>query len=69
MARILLDQTEVDVSEDVDDVLNRIVNSRDGLRHGSGKILAPAGWVSLTASDSGDSIFVQVSRIGCVRED
>jgi hypothetical protein len=69
MARILLDQTEVDVSEDVDDVLNRIVNSRDGLRHGSGKILAPAGWVILTASGTGDSIFVQVARIGYVRED
>jgi hypothetical protein len=69
MARILLDDTEVEVSEEVDDVLGRIVNSRDGLRRGSGAIVAPAGWIVLTASDGDDPIYVQVARIGYVRED
>ena len=45
MARILLDETEIEVAEDVEDMLNRIVNSRDGLRRGSGAIIAPPGWV------------------------
>ena len=69
MARILFDGTTIEVSEDVEDVLNRIVNSRDGLRRGSGAILAPTGWVVLTALGAGDSMFVQVARIACVRED
>ncbi len=68
MARILLDETEIDVAEDVEEILARIVDSRDGLRHGSGAIVAPPGWVSLTQIGLGDPIFVQVSRIGCVRE-
>ncbi len=68
MARILLDDTEIDVSEDVEDTLSRIVNSRDGLRLGSGAIVAPAGWVTLTAADNGEALYVQVSRIGYVRE-
>jgi hypothetical protein len=69
MARILLDDTEIDVSEDVEDTLSRIVNSRDGLRHGSGAIMAPAGWVVLTTRDNGEALYVQVARIGYVRED
>jgi hypothetical protein len=40
VARILLDETEIDVSEDVEDILNRIVNSRDGLRRGGGAVNA-----------------------------
>jgi hypothetical protein len=68
MARILLDETEIEVAEDVEDILNKIVNSRDGLRRGSGAIVAPPGWVIVTASDGGDEIYVQVARIGCVRE-
>jgi len=69
VARILLDETEIEVAEDVEDVLNRIVNSKDGLRRGSGAILAPPGWLIVTASGTGDEIYVQVARIGCVRED
>jgi hypothetical protein len=68
MARIMLDVTEIEVSEEVGEILNRIVNSRDGLRRGSGAIVAPPGWVILTAQDTSDEIYVQVARIGCVRE-
>jgi hypothetical protein len=66
MARILLDETEIDVSEDVEEILNRIVHSRDGLRRGSGAIVAPPGWLLVTAPHSGDPIYVQVARIGYV---
>ena len=69
MARILLDETEIEVAEDVEDILNKIVNSRDGLRRGSGAIVAPPGWVIVTAVGSGDEIYLQVARIGYVRED
>jgi hypothetical protein len=65
MARILLDETEIDVSEDVEDILSRIVNSKDGLRRG-GAIIAPPGWVMVTEPHSGDPIYVQVARIGYV---
>lgn len=68
MARILLGEAEINVAEDVEDTLNRIVNARDGLRRGNGAIMAPAGWVILTADDGSD-IYVQVTRIACVRED
>jgi hypothetical protein len=68
MARILLGETEIEVSEDVEETLNRIVNARDGLRRGSGAIVAPPGWVILTAADSSE-IYVQVARIAYVRED
>jgi hypothetical protein len=68
MARILLDATEIDVTEDVEETLNRIVNARDGLRRGSGAIVAPPGWVILTAPDTSE-IYVQVARISYVRED
>jgi hypothetical protein len=69
MARILLDETEIDVIEEVEEILSRIVNSRDGLRRGSGAIVAPPGWVTLTASPTGEQIYIQVSRIAFVRED
>jgi hypothetical protein len=67
MPRILLDATEIDVYEDVEEVLNRIVNSRDGLRLGNGAIVAPAGWVSLTALGTDEPM--QVARIGYVHGD
>jgi hypothetical protein len=69
LARILLDEKEIAVSEAVEAVLNRIVNSRDGLRRGSGAIVAPPGWVILTSPDTDGPIYVQVARIGWVRED
>jgi hypothetical protein len=68
MARILVGETELDVSEDAEEILARIVDSRDGLRHGSGAIVAPPGWVSLSQLGLGAPVFVQVSRIGYVRE-
>jgi hypothetical protein len=68
MARMLLGDTEIEVSEDVEETLNRIVNARDGLRRGSGAIVAPPGWVILTAADMSE-IYVQVARIGYVREE
>jgi hypothetical protein len=68
MARILLDEIEIEVAEDVEETLGRIVNARDGLRRGDGAILAPPGWVILTAADTSE-IYVQVARIGYVRED
>lgn len=69
MARVLLGNTEVDVLEDVDEILTRIVNSRDGLRLGNGAIIAPSGWVTLTAVDSDAPMYVQVARVGYVRAD
>jgi hypothetical protein len=68
MASILFDQAPITVSEDVDEVLGRVVNSRDGLRRGNGAILAPAGWIVLTEADTGEPLYVQVSRVGYVRE-
>jgi len=68
MARILFDAGALEVSEDVEETLNMIVNSRDGLRRGSGAIIAPPGWVVLTAP-GGDLVYVQVARIACVRDD
>jgi hypothetical protein len=68
MARILLGETEIEVREDVEETLKRIVDARDGLRRGSGAIVAPPGWVILTAADTSE-IYVQVARIGYVRED
>jgi hypothetical protein len=69
MAIILLDETEIEVSEEAEEILTRIVNSRDGLRTGSGVIVAPPGWVSLTQPGLGEPIYVQVAHIGYVRED
>jgi hypothetical protein len=69
MARIFIDETEIEVAEDVEEVLSRVVNAKDGLRRGSGAIIAPPGWVTLTASGVGEEIYVQVARIAYVRED
>ncbi len=68
MASILFEQAGIDVSEDVDEVLSRVVNSRDGLRLANGSILAPAGWIVLTEAATGEALYVQVSRVGYVRE-
>jgi hypothetical protein len=68
MTRILFDHGPLYVAEEVEDVLNRIVNSRDGLRQGSGAIVAPAGWIVLTEADTDKQIYVQVSRVGYVCE-
>lgn len=69
MARILLSGTETSVSEEVDEVLGRIVAAKDGIRNATGTILAPPGWVLLTATDTGDPLYVQTEHIGYVRED
>jgi hypothetical protein len=69
MARILLDESEIEVAEDVEEILTAIVNARDGLRRGSGAILAPPGWVRLTQPGLGETIYIQVSHVGYVRED
>lgn len=69
MARILLDESEIEVAEDVEEILIAIVNARDGLRRGSGAILAPPGWVRLTQPGLGETIYIQVSHVGYVRED
>ena len=69
MASILFDQAALSVSEDVDEVLSRVVNARDGLRRGNGSILAPAGWIVLTEIGSDEPIYVQVTRVGYVRAD
>jgi hypothetical protein len=68
MARILLGGRETSVSEAVDEVLSRIVASRDGIRHGNGVIVAPPGWVMLT-TDAGDDIYIPTDQIGYIRED
>lgn len=68
MARILLGGKETSVAEDVDEVLGRIVASKDGIRQANGIILAPPGWVPLT-TDAGDDIYVSTEQIGYIRED
>jgi hypothetical protein len=68
MARILLGGRETSVSEGVDEVLKRIVASRDGIRQGNGIIVAPPGWVMLT-TDAGDDIYIPTDQIGYIRED
>jgi hypothetical protein len=69
MARILLGGTETSVSEEVGEVLALVVQSKDGIRNTSGTILAPPGWVKLTAADTGDRIYVHAEHIALVRED
>ncbi len=66
MARLLLDDTEIEVAEDAGEVLARIVNARDGLRLG-GAIVAPAGWVGLSDPLTEEPVYVQVAKIGFVR--
>jgi hypothetical protein len=69
MARIVLDSKDISVSEDVEEVLSRIVASRDGIRRPDGVITAPPGWMTLTEAASGDDIYVQVDRLSFLRED
>jgi hypothetical protein len=69
MARILVGGTETSVAEEMSEVLALVVQSKDGIRNSSGTILAPAGWLKLTAADSGDGLYVQAEHIGYVRED
>jgi hypothetical protein len=69
MARVLVGETEASVSEELDEVLARVVASKDGIRTSSGKITAPPGWLILTASDTGDPLYVQTAHIGYIRED
>jgi hypothetical protein len=69
MARVLLGDKEIWVAEEVEEVMTRIVNSKDGIRRGGGSILSPPGWVILTASDSGELIYAQAARIGYICED
>jgi hypothetical protein len=68
MARILFDEAPLDVSENVEEVLSRFVNSRDGLRRGNGTIIAPPGWVVLTTAETNEPVYIQVGRVGYVRE-
>jgi hypothetical protein len=69
MGRILIDSKELEVSEDVEGILAHIASSKDGLRLSSGVIVAPPGWIMLTAPETGDPIYVQVARIGYVRKE
>ncbi len=69
MALVLLGDTETSVAEEMQDVLSQIVASKDGLRSGSGVIVAPPGWISLTASDTGDPIYIQAAHVLSVRDD
>jgi hypothetical protein len=69
MARILLDGTEIGVSEDLEDVLGRLVAAKDGIRRGDGTVTAPSGWMILTEAITGEQLFVQTIRLGYVRED
>ena len=69
MARILLDESEIEMAEEVEEILTAIVSAKDGLRHGSGAILAPPGWVRLTQPGLGEAIYIQVSHVAYVRED
>jgi hypothetical protein len=68
MARILFDEAPLDVSENVEEVLGRFVNSRDGLRLGNGTIIAPPGWVLLTDAETNAPVYIQVVRVGYVRD-
>jgi hypothetical protein len=69
MALVLLGEIETSVAEGLEDVLSRIVASKDGLRSGSGAIVAPPGWITLTASDTDDPIYIQASHVVSVRDD
>jgi hypothetical protein len=67
MTIVLVGGLEVDVSEQVDEVLNAMQIAKDGLRRASGEIIVPPGWLVLTSADSGEPIHIQVSRVGYVR--
>jgi|HubBroStandDraft_6_1064221.scaffolds.fasta_scaffold606782_2 hypothetical protein len=68
MARILLEATEIEVVEDVAHVLGKIVNARDGVREDGDRIVAPAGWIVVSALGTGTQLYLQVARISCVSE-
>ncbi|MHB8242036.1 MAG: hypothetical protein ACYDHN_08600 [Solirubrobacteraceae bacterium] len=67
MTVMLVGDSEVDVSEEVDAVLMAMQAAKDGVRGANGKIIVPPGWLVLTDSDSGEPIYVQISRVGYVR--
>jgi hypothetical protein len=69
MGRILIDSKELEVSEDLETILAHIASSKDGVRLGSGVIVAPKGWIVLTAPETGEPIYVQVARIAYVRKE
>jgi hypothetical protein len=69
MALVLLGDTATSVAEGMEEVLSRIVASKDGLRSGTGTIVAPPGWITLTDSDTGDPIYIQTAHIRSVSED
>jgi hypothetical protein len=69
MARIQLGESELEVAEEVEEILTAIVSAKDGLRHSSGAILAPPGWIRLTESGLGETLYIQVSRVSFVRAD
>lgn len=69
MALVLLGDTATSVAEGMEDVLSRIVASKDGLRSASGTIVAPPGWIALTASDTGDPVYIQTVHVRSVSED
>jgi hypothetical protein len=68
MARILFDEAPLDVTENVEEVLSLVVNARDGLRRGNGTIIAPPGWILLTDAETNEPVYLQVGRVGYVRE-
>jgi hypothetical protein len=67
MTAVLVGDMEVDVSEQVDEVLDAMRAAKDGVRSSKGTILVPPGWLVLTAADSGEPIHIQISRVGYVR--
>jgi hypothetical protein len=68
MARILVGEREIGVAEDLEEVMSRVVNARDGIRRGSG-LVAPPGWLALTTSDTDEEIVLQAARIGYILAD
>jgi hypothetical protein len=69
MTRILIDGAEIDVSEQLDEVMARLVAAKDGIRRPDGSITAPSGWMTLSEAMSGESIYLQTDRLGYIRED
>jgi hypothetical protein len=67
MTVMLVGDSEIDVSEQVDEVLMAMQAAKDGVRSANGKIVVPPGWLVLTASDSGEPVFIQISRVGYLR--
>jgi hypothetical protein len=68
MAIVEVSRSEISVSESVEQILGRITNAKDGIRTSAGTIVAPPGWVLLSADGSEEPVYVQVSRIGYVAE-